>query len=251
MKLSMTLFLFTSVLVAACGAPRAEGEPNAPTTRTSPAASHSADCDFLRARIVAATTSMGAIHAAHPGDATPAQYYALSDASQKLADELDRPFSPDELASLAADYRAAAKATAEGAHDIALFLENSEASVAKVSAGGSARTAVASATESIVKHCKAKPRPKDCAQVVAIVRNITESPAGVEAAYKELEEVPVTTPGLKQDVADLSASLKTLAGLAAVGATVQDEGRTKIVSYERAAHKFAGLNQRADALCAR
>jgi hypothetical protein len=246
---------FAGAITVACAfascAPKPEAvAPTAPATQ--PQAPPTAGCDLLRDRVVAAHTRLSAIMRDSPEDA--AKYYAIDDVMKKLAKDLDRPFTTDEIGALASDYREAAESMATSAHDIALLLEKGSANAKSVSASGSARRAFTDAVDGVVADCRPRPSAPDCAKVVRIMQRLGDgSPSAtrIEDARLELASVQPVTPGMTKDIAHLAAALATMRDAAAVGENIGDEGGTKLVAYERSAHKFSGLNVRSDALCSR
>jgi hypothetical protein len=239
--------------LVACGGAAREQDPKVADTTPAPHADisrASAGCAELRDRVVTSSTRLSAILRDSPEDG--AKYRAIGDVMKKLADELDRPFAPDPVAALASNYRDAAQSVEASANEIAALLDNGQSAATRIGPGGSAQKAFKKAVDSVVQHCRENRSSMDCARVIRALETL-DSPsitaARIEAARAELTSARPSTPALEADMTDLSAALESLREAAAASENVSRDRGSKVSEYVRSADRFAGLNERSDALC--
>jgi hypothetical protein len=246
MTTAMRIIYFVCLLVIGCGG----GTSQAPGPRAAPAAAASGDtedCRVLRERV---TTASVRLQALNNGETTAAHYLALGDVMDKLARDLDRPFTDSSVQALASDYKEAGRAVVTSTHEVAELLAKGEAAVAQIKKPDGVTARLVQQVQRIAEDCKGN-SAADCARVVETIRGLDTAPtsANVQTAISALGGVTFTTKKLKEHTADVTASLGEIHDALATGEQIDKDVHAKVTAYERSVGLLKGLNQRGDQLC--
>jgi hypothetical protein len=243
----MRINYFVCLLVIGCGG----GTSQAPAPRAAPVAAASGDtedCRVLRERV---TTASVRLQALNNGEATAAHYLALGDVMDKLARDLDRPFTDSSVQALASDYKEAGRAVVTASHEVAELLEKGEAAVAVIKKPDGVTARLLQQVQRIAEDCKGS-SAADCARVVEAIRGldaVASTSANVQTAIGTLGGVTFTTKKLKEHTADVTVSLGEIRDALATGEQIDKDVHAKVTAYERSVGLLRGLNQRGDQLC--
>jgi hypothetical protein len=237
--------LVVAALAACGGSPASE-----PPKTESNAASAGPGCEFLHERLTTVATRLTAVQT--NGKENAAKYNTIGDIMSKLSTDLDVKFARADVGALASDYRAAAKSTADATHEVAGLFDKLEEALDRM--GKTISKRYVESVSQIATTCKGS-AAADCKTTIETVRSLgggegKTTASLVESGRVALSEIKVTTKGLKPQLAEVIASLAEMRDTLKVVEETDGQVRAKMSAYERAAGQLAGLNQRADAICA-
>lgn len=229
-------------LVVACGGSSSNKSSSSPAKGAASPPVVIADCRYLSDRVSSTFVRLKSL----AGDTdNAAKYHAIGDLLDRFAQDLDRPFVTPELAGVARDYREAARATAAVAHEGATML--SDGATSRRALGGPDE--LQAITDSIIARCRGRAVP-DCEKMVQILRTAASANAGdIDRANRALLDLQITTPGLADDRAKLSAAFTKLADAARQGERLTDGAGDIGERFTRASKQFSGLDMRAKQVC--
>jgi hypothetical protein len=191
------------------------------------------------------------LQALNNGEATAAHYYALGDVMDKLARDLDRPFTDPSVQGLASDYKEAARAVVTATREAAGLLEKGETAVAQIKKPDGVSARLLQQVQRIAEDCKGN-SAADCVRVVDAIRGldaVATTSVNVQTAISALGGITFTTKKLKEHTADVTTSLTEIRDALATSEQIDKDVHAKVTAYERAVSLLRGLNQRGDQLC--